>query len=134
MPYYQTGDTSGSVQARQRPDGAIDQRLVGGGVAAFERARARMLSDHAGELSLDDLAAHESVIRAPVAVDYRGVEVLTQPPSSQAMLLAMALRRLAVSSFDCCGEAITWKRAVAKVDTCFCVGRISGSSSETRDV
>ncbi len=48
-----------------------------------------------GVMALADLAEHASVIRPPVAVDYRGATVLTQPPSSQAMLLAMALRRLA---------------------------------------
>lgn len=51
-----------------------------------------------GVMSLDDLAGHESVIREPVPVDYRGVTVLAQPPSSQAMLLTMALRRLAAEA------------------------------------
>lgn len=51
-----------------------------------------------GCMSLEDLATHESVIRPPVATDYRGVTVLAQPPSSQAMLLPMALRRLAAEA------------------------------------
>ena len=48
-----------------------------------------------GAMSLADLAAHASVVRPPVTAAYRGVEVLAQPPSSQAMLLPMALVRLA---------------------------------------
>ena len=51
-----------------------------------------------GVMSLEDLTTHESVLREPVATDYRGVTVLAQPPSSQAMLLTMALRRLAVEA------------------------------------
>jgi gamma-glutamyltranspeptidase/glutathione hydrolase len=58
---------------------------------AIERAVAR----EGGAMTTADLANHASVIRPPVEVDYRGARVLTQPPSSQAMLLAMALGRLA---------------------------------------
>ncbi|MGI9116863.1 MAG: gamma-glutamyltransferase, partial [Gaiellales bacterium] len=47
----------------------------------------------------------------PVATDYRGVTVLAQPPSSQAMLLTMALRRLAAEERSD-GSAVAQHRAV----------------------
>lgn len=74
---------------------------------AIERAVAR----EGGSMTTADLAAHASVIRPPVEVDYRGVRVLTQPPSSQAMLLAMALRRLATEPASD-GSAVAVHRAV----------------------
>ena len=64
-----------------------------------------------GVMTLEDLAGHASVIREPVPVDYRGVTVLAQPPSSQAMLLTMALRRLAAEA-PSDGSAIAQHRAV----------------------
>lgn len=76
------------------------RRIAADGAAGFYRgavaeAIVGAVAREGGTMTTDDLAAHASVIRAPVEVDYRGTRVLTQPPSSQAMLLAMALRRLA---------------------------------------
>ncbi|MBM3680518.1 MAG: gamma-glutamyltransferase [Actinobacteria bacterium] len=71
-----------------------------------------------GVMSLDDLAGHESVIREPVPVDYRGVTVLAQPPSSQAMLLTMALRRLAAEA-PSDGSAAAQHRAVEAIAGAF---------------
>ena len=47
--------------------------------------------------------------------------------------ITTALRWFAVSAFDCCGDTMVWKRAVANAETCFVVGRMSGSSSAARD-
>ena len=47
-----------------------------------------------GAMTAADLAAHETVIREPVSVAYRDAAVHVQPPSSQAILLAMALAAL----------------------------------------
>ena len=71
-----------------------------------------------GVMSLKDLAEHRSVHAPPVAVDYRGVTVLTQPPSSQAMLLAMALRRLAVEPASD-GSALACHRAIEAITGAF---------------
>jgi hypothetical protein len=43
--------------------------------------------------------------------------------------MTIALLRLAVSSLDCCADAIVWNRAVANIETDFWAGRMSGSSS-----
>jgi gamma-glutamyltranspeptidase/glutathione hydrolase len=45
-------------------------------------------------MTTDDLAVHETVVREPVSVAYRDAAVHVQPPSSQAILLAMALAAL----------------------------------------
>ena len=82
------------------PETAATLRAIGDrGAAGFYRGPVAAgiiaaVGREGGAMTLDDLAGHESVIRPPVAVDYRGATVLAQPPSSQAMLLAMALRRL----------------------------------------
>ncbi|MGZ6642176.1 MAG: gamma-glutamyltransferase [Solirubrobacteraceae bacterium] len=58
-------------------------------VVAFVQRRGGQLTEH-------DLAAYAPVPRAPVAVRYRGREVLTNPPpSAGGTLLALALARLA---------------------------------------
>ncbi|MGI9117188.1 MAG: gamma-glutamyltransferase, partial [Gaiellales bacterium] len=102
-------DDSPWVRARERGVGTIVvlpetaaslQAVIGGGADAFytgpiAEAIVRAAAREDGAMSLEDLAGHASVIRLPVATDYRGVTVLAQPPSSQAMLLTMALRRLA---------------------------------------
>jgi gamma-glutamyltranspeptidase/glutathione hydrolase len=101
-------DDSPWVKARAKGAGTIVklpetaatlQAVIDGGADAFyngpiAEAIVRAMAREGGTMSLEDLAAHESVIRPPVATDYRGVTVLAQPPSSQAMLLTMALRRL----------------------------------------
>ncbi len=101
-------DISPWVQARPQGVGTIVRlpetaatlrAVIEGGPTAFyngpiAEAIVRAIAREGGAMSLEDLAAHTSVVRAPVATDYRGVTVLAQPPSSQAMLLTMALRRL----------------------------------------
>jgi gamma-glutamyltranspeptidase / glutathione hydrolase len=47
-----------------------------------------------GSLLAEDLAAHTTVVRAPVRGSYRGHEVTVQPPVSQALLAPMALAAL----------------------------------------
>ncbi|MGA0121407.1 MAG: gamma-glutamyltransferase [Gaiellales bacterium] len=103
-------DDSPWVAARPRGAGAIVRlpqtaatlrAVIDGGAEAFysgpiAEAIVAAVAREGGVMALADLAGHESVIRDPVAVDYRGTTVLAQPPSSQAMLLTMALRRLAV--------------------------------------
>jgi gamma-glutamyltranspeptidase/glutathione hydrolase len=49
-----------------------------------------------GTLSIDDLAAYRAEAREPVAIDYRGRTVLTNPPpSAGGILIAAALAHLA---------------------------------------
>jgi gamma-glutamyltranspeptidase/glutathione hydrolase len=105
-------DVSPWVAARPQGVGAIVRlpetaatlrAVIDGGAGAFyagpiAEAIVAAVAREEGVMTLVDLAGHESVIREPVAVDYRGVTVLAQPPSSQAMLLAMALRRLAAEA------------------------------------
>ncbi|MFL5818984.1 MAG: gamma-glutamyltransferase [Conexibacter sp.] len=60
-----------------------------GDVAA---AVAALLAEQGGLLTLSDLAAYETVARAPVRARYRGREVLTNPPpSAGGTLIAYAL-------------------------------------------
>ena len=47
-----------------------------------------------GALTLGDLAAHRSVIGAPIEIRWAGRPLWVQPPPSQAVLLAIALRWL----------------------------------------
>lgn len=63
-------------------DGAIGRALVA--ASALD----------GGALSLDDLAAHKTLIAEPVGVDWAGLRVWVQPPPSQAVLLAMVLAEL----------------------------------------
>ncbi len=58
------------------------------------RAIARAAQAHGGALSCDDLAAHETVVAVPVSTPWNGGRVWVQPPSSQGVLLAMALHWL----------------------------------------
>ncbi len=101
-------DVSPWVAARAAGAGAIVRlpvlaatlrTIIAGGAEAFyagpiAAAIVAAIAREGGVMTLADLAGHASVMRAPVALDYRGVTVLAQPPSSQAMLLTMALRRL----------------------------------------
>jgi gamma-glutamyltranspeptidase/glutathione hydrolase len=60
-----------------------------GDVAA---AVAALLAEQGGLLTAADLAAYETVVRAPVRARYRGREVLTNPPpSAGGTLIALAL-------------------------------------------
>ncbi len=53
---------------------------------------AELMAAHGGLLTRADLAAYETVVRAPVRVRYRGREVLTNPPpSAGGTLIAYAL-------------------------------------------
>jgi gamma-glutamyltranspeptidase/glutathione hydrolase len=60
-----------------------------GGTAEAVAAAARR---HGGSLTADDLAAHESLVGAPLRVAWDGGSVFVQPPPSQGVLLAMALQ------------------------------------------
>lgn len=92
------------------------RRLADEGAQGYYRgpvaeAIVRAVAREGGTMTTDDLADHASVMRDPVEAEYRGTRILTQPPSSQAMLLAMALRRLAAEpSSD--GSALSTHRAV----------------------
>ncbi|HZV73957.1 MAG TPA: gamma-glutamyltransferase [Conexibacter sp.] len=53
---------------------------------------AALLAEQGGLLTAEDLAAYETVVRAPVRARYRGREVLTNPPpSAGGTLIALAL-------------------------------------------
>ncbi|MGI9186910.1 MAG: gamma-glutamyltransferase [Gaiellales bacterium] len=113
-PRLTRGGADDSPWVRARPQGvgtivrlpetaATLRAIIDGGPQAFytgpiAEAIVRAIAREDGVMTLDDLATHASVIREPVATDYRGVTVLAQPPSSQAMLLPMALRRLATEA------------------------------------
>jgi gamma-glutamyltranspeptidase/glutathione hydrolase len=47
-----------------------------------------------GALSAEDLAAHETVVAAPITTGFRGMSVAVQPPAAQGVLLAMVLQAL----------------------------------------
>lgn len=49
---------------------------------------------HGGNLSLEDLARHETVLASPVTTSWDGVTVHVQPPVTQGVLLAMCLAEL----------------------------------------
>ena len=73
--------------------------IAAGGSSAFYRgpiaeAIAATVSAAGGALSLADLAAHETVRRAPLARPFRAAVVHAQPPVSQAVLALMALGAL----------------------------------------
>lgn len=75
--------------------GAIGDR----GPAAFYSgpaadAVAAAVTAHGGSLVAADLARHTTGVLAPLAVPWAGGTVLVQPPMSQGILLAMALRHL----------------------------------------
>ncbi len=60
-----------------------------GDVAA---AVAALMAEHGGLVTREDLAAYETVVRAPVRARYRGRDVLTNPPpSAGGTLIALAL-------------------------------------------
>lgn len=57
-------------------------------------AIAAAVARHGGALDLGDLAAHRTVVAPPLSVAWDGGRVHVQPPLSQGVLLAMALRHL----------------------------------------
>ncbi len=72
------------------------EAVAAGGADAFYRgglaaAVARAARARGGALSADDLAAHRTVVADPVGVAWDGGRAWVQPPSSQGVLLAMAL-------------------------------------------
>jgi len=62
--------------------------FYGGGLAAAVAGAARAAG---GALTADDLAEHRTVVADPVGVPWDGGRAWVQPPSSQGVLLAMAL-------------------------------------------
>ena len=73
--------------------------IAGEGRRAFyegplAEAMANAVRDDDGWLTTDDLAAHATVVRAPVEATFAGARVLAQPPVTQALLSLMALRAL----------------------------------------
>jgi len=62
---------------------------------AVARDLARSVQDAGGLLTEEDLACVSAGIAAPLAMRYRGLEVLTQPPISQGVVLLRALGLLA---------------------------------------
>ena len=57
-------------------------------------AIARTVQRLGGALSAEDLAAHETVVAAPITTGFRGMSVAVQPPAAQGVLLAMVLQAL----------------------------------------
>ena len=58
------------------------------------RTIAGRVSACGGRLDAGDFARHDSVVVAPVSLSWRGATVHVQPPASQGVLLAMALKGL----------------------------------------
>lgn len=85
--------------ARQNRLADLIEHIGREGASAFyegeiAEAMASASAREEGSLSADDLAAHRTVVREPLQSTYRGAELLLQPPISQAILLAMALKYL----------------------------------------
>lgn len=66
---------------------AFHAGLLADAVAAAAQA-------HAGRLSRADLEAHHTVFAKPIRTAWRGITILTQPPTSQGVLLSMGLQAL----------------------------------------
>lgn len=54
----------------------------------------RAVQAHGGDLDLEDLASHQTVVADPISVGFRGMRLLVQPPISQGVLLAMSAKAL----------------------------------------
>jgi len=122
-PWVRARDTGAGTIVRLPQTAATIQTIIDGGADAFyngpiAEAIVGAMAREGGAMSLEDLATHESVIRPPVATDYRGVTVLAQPPSSQAMLLTMALRRLTAEPASD-GSPVAHHRAVEAMTGAF---------------
>lgn len=86
---HRNPELAGSLERLGR-EGA--EAFYGGPVG---RAMADWVSEGGGALTREDLSAYEVAEQPPLRVDYRGREVLTNPPSSAGgVLLAYALGRL----------------------------------------
>lgn len=76
----------------------LESISVDGPSAFYEGAAAeaicRAIARHGGSMVPADLAGQRSEIGAPLAAPWAGGEVLVQPPSSQGVLLAVALKWL----------------------------------------
>jgi len=89
---------------RQPELAATLERFGEEGAAPFYRgdiaaAVVATVAEHGGTLTLADLEAYEAVARVPVRVEYRGREVLTNPPpSAGGTLIAFVLARLGAES------------------------------------
>lgn len=64
------------------------------------------VSRDGGHLHADDLAAHDTVVALPIEVEWRGGQAYVQPPVSQGVLLAMALRWLEARQVGGGGDAL----------------------------
>ena len=74
--------------------GREGERLVRDGEVA--QAITRMSAEHGGHLTLDDFKRYAVIERAPLAVDYHGRRIVTNPPpSAGGLLIGFALRLLA---------------------------------------
>lgn len=72
------------------------RKIAVGGIDAFYRGEiAEQIADYCaannGYITVDDLAAHETTIRPPIATDYRGYTVYEQPLVSQGHILVEEL-------------------------------------------
>jgi gamma-glutamyltranspeptidase/glutathione hydrolase len=93
---------SGAAAGRliEQPElGALLERVGAAGRAAFYEGAAAAhiesaIANLGGVLDALDLAAHRSVVAAPVATPWNGGELSTQPPLSQGILLNMAVQAL----------------------------------------
>lgn len=65
---------------------------------AIAQAMVAHAAEHGGVLSMQDLAAHRADWVQPIALDYRGTEVLELPPNGQGVAVQIALGVLA--NFD----------------------------------
>jgi len=89
---------------RQPELAATLERFGEEGAAPFYRgdiaaAVVATVAEHGGTLTLADLEAYEAVARVPGRVEYRGREVLTNPPpSAGGTLIAFVLARLGAES------------------------------------
>ncbi|MEI6626838.1 MAG: gamma-glutamyltransferase, partial [Thermoleophilia bacterium] len=122
-PWVRARDTGAGTIVRLPQTAATIQTIIDGGADAFyngpiAEAIVGAMAREGGAMSLEDLSTHQSVIRPPVATDYRGVTVLAQPPSSQAMLLTMALRRLSAEPASD-GSPVAHHRAVEAMTGAF---------------
>ncbi|MGC4026308.1 MAG: gamma-glutamyltransferase [Mesorhizobium sp.] len=60
----------------------------------YAEAIIRAVQAHGGTLAMEDLQAHRTVVDDPIAVEFRGMRLMVQPPISQGLLLAMSAKAL----------------------------------------
>ncbi len=98
--------------------GSIAERGAGAFYAgAIAAAIERTSAAEGGALSSADLAAHETVERAPIEVEHRGARLWVQPPVSQALLAAIVLGELERSGSNGTDDAV--HMAVEAVEAAF---------------